>query len=104
MIKQDYRLIGLSAPKSGTLELLTTDKHTFWGVFDMADDRYKALFKWAKEDDDFWKTAWIAECWCEGVQDDGTPINAIITDIRQWDKRFKPFGMPDYDMSYPFNP
>lgn len=91
-MKSDFRLIGLSAPKSGTLELLNTDKETFWAPFDMSDDRYKALFNWAKNADDFWHTPWIAEVEHDRLGDDGCPIgNKRIISVRQWDLPYSPF-------------
>lgn len=83
-IKSDFRLIGLSKPNSATLTFLDTDKTTFWASFNISPDRFKALFKWAKESDDFWKTKWIAEIEHDGYYEDGTPKNPICTGVREW--------------------
>jgi hypothetical protein len=85
IIKSDFRLKGLSAPKSGTLELLHTDAEIFWCPFDIPDDRFKALFNFAKKSDNFWKPGWIAEVVHEGLNSDGLPINGRIVSIREWD-------------------
>mgnify|MGYP003435922543 CR=1 FL=1 len=84
-MKTDFRIVGLSAPKSATLEFLDTDKTTFWAVVDMPDDRYKALFNWAKSDDTFWKSKKVAEIEHDGFYEDGTPINPKMVAIREWD-------------------
>lgn len=97
-MKRDYRLIGLSnSGKTGTMELLDTDKTTFWADFDMPEDRIEALFKWAKSEDDFWKQAWIAEVECEKVEENGSPINAKILGIRMWDLPYKPYPQNKFD-------
>lgn len=91
-MKTDYRLRGLSSPRSGTLELLDSDKTTFWVPFNIPEDRYKALFNWAKEDDTFWKIAWIAEVEHESYSTIGCPIgNAQIVAVREWDLNYKPW-------------
>ena len=94
-MKIDYRLRGLSAPTSGTLELLDSDRTTFWVKFGMQDDRYKALFKWAKGDEEFWRTAWIAEVECESTTEEGTPLgkDSKIVAIREWDLPYKPWDI-----------
>jgi len=86
----DCRLIGLSAPRSGTMQLLDSDKETFWAPFEMSDDRYSALFKWAKDEDEFWKTPLIAKVECERLSEDGIPIgNQKIIEVREWDLLYK---------------
>jgi len=91
MMKTEYRLRGISNPKSGTLELLSSDKHTFWATFDMPKDRYDALFNWAKSDDCFWKDhAWIAVVEHEKIAEDGCPYgNQRIIEIKEWDLPYK---------------
>jgi hypothetical protein len=88
-----FRLRGLSNPKSGTLELLDSDRTTFWARFDMPKDRYDALFKWAKNDNTFWRTAWIVDVECESLNEDGTPYgkDLRIVDFREWDLYNKPW-------------
>lgn len=94
----DYRLIGISSSGVvGTMELLDTDKTTFWADFDMPKDRTDALFRWAKEEEDFWKQAWIAEVECEGVARDGSPLSAKIKGIRMWDLSYKPYPQWHFD-------
>lgn len=92
-MKTDCRLIGLSAPRSGTMELLDSDKELFWAPFDIPEDRYKALFNWAKGDDTFWRTAWIAEVEHDKLSKDGIPIgNQKIVAVREWDLPYRPWN------------
>lgn len=75
----NYRLVGLSAPKSATLHFLDTDKTTFWAPVDMTDDRYKALFAYIKND---WKkTKRVAVVEHDGVYEDGTPKNPVMIEM-----------------------
>lgn len=81
-MKSDFRLTGLSAPKSFTCR--TLDKEDiFWAKTNMTDERYKVLFHWAKTSYDFWKSIWIAVIEHDGLYEDGTPINPIVTEIRE---------------------
>lgn len=76
----EFLLTGLSAPKSFTCRTFEKED-IFWATTNMTDERYKALFKWAKETDDFWKTKWIAEIEHDGFFSDGTPKNPIVLSV-----------------------
>lgn len=78
-----FHLVGLSAPLSGTLELMDTDKHTFWAPFAFTKAKFKELFNWAKNDDNFWKAFWIANVEHDGLNEDGTPKNPKIISIEE---------------------
>jgi hypothetical protein len=85
-MKSDFRLVGLSRPRSMTLEFLHTDKETFWAVPEMPQDRFDALFNWAKSDDNFWKNKWVAEVEHSGFYEDGTPAEPKkVVAIRECD-------------------
>lgn len=81
--KHDFLLKGLSAPKSFTCYTMDGKESIFWAKSEMPDDRYKALFNWAKNTDDFWKSKWIAEVECDGLYEDGTPKNPVVLSIRE---------------------
>lgn len=76
-MKTDFKLVGITKPRSATLEFLHTDAETFWSVFDMPDERVDALFKFMEGN---WKTPMIAEVEHEGFYEDGTPTkpNKVI--------------------------
>ena len=82
VVTSDFRLVGLSKPKSFTLELLYTDKETFWATSEMAQDRFDALFIYCKNN---WKDKKIAEVKHNGLNEDGLPINPVVVNIREWD-------------------
>lgn len=81
--KSDFLLKGLSAPKSFTCYTMDGKETIFWAKTNMTDERYKALFNWAKNSDDFWKGKWIAEIEHEGLYEDGTPRNPIVLSVRE---------------------
>ena len=58
-------------------------ENIFWAKTNMADERYKALFNWAKSKDDFWKGKWIAEIEHDGLYEDGTPKNPVVLAVRE---------------------
>lgn len=82
-MKSDFLLKGLSAPKSFTCYTMDGKESIFWAKSNMPDDRYKALFNWAKTTDDFWKSKWIAEIEHDGLYDDGTPKNPFVVSVRE---------------------
>lgn len=82
-MKSDFLLKGMSAPKSFTCYTMDGRESIFWSKSNMTDDAYNALFRWAKNSDDFWKTKWIAEIEHDGVYSDGTPKNPLIIGIRE---------------------
>lgn len=81
-MKSDFLLKGLSAPKSFTCRTFGKED-IFWAKSKMPDDRYKALFNWAKSTDGFWESKWIAEIEHEGLYSDGTPINPFVVSVRE---------------------
>lgn len=86
-IKQDFPITGMSAPKSFTLHNFNKED-IFWATTTMTDDRYKALFNWAKSSEGgFWgkwnAPNWIAECEHDGLSQDGAPINCVVLAVRE---------------------
>jgi len=82
-MKSDFLLKGLSAPKSFTCYTMNGKESIFWAKTNMTDERYKALFNWAKNTDDFWKGKWIAEIEHDGFYEDETPKNPIVLAVRE---------------------
>lgn len=83
-MKSDFKLVGLSKPRSATLEFLHTDAETFWAKIDMPDDRIEALWGYVSGN---WKEKKIAEVECDGLYKDGTPINPRVVGIREWNEK-----------------
>ena len=79
----EFLLRGLSAPKSFTCQTMDAKQDIFWAKTNMTDERYKALFNWAKNTDDFWKSKWIAVIEHDGLYEDGTPKNPIVLSIKE---------------------
>jgi len=88
-IKTEYRLVGLSKPRSFTLNFLDTDRDTFWAKSDMSYERFNALWNYCKDN---WDVAKIAIVECDGFYEDKTPKNPMVIEVKEWDKRYKPFG------------
>jgi len=76
---QDYKLVGLSKGKRATLELLDTDRETFWTKIDMSDDRFEALWNYFGKD---YTDVKIAEVQCDYVTKCGAPINGKVINIK----------------------
>ena len=74
----DFRLKGLSKPKSFTCYPMNND-NIFWAKSEMTHERFNALFDFCK---DHWKEEKIAEIKHDGLYEDGTPINPIVINIR----------------------
>lgn len=81
-MKTEFRLIGLSKPRSATLQFLDTDKEIFWAKIDMPEDRIKALWDYVSGN---WDKKYIAEVEHSSVDKDGVPINAVMNGVREWD-------------------
>jgi len=81
-IKVEYRLAGLSKPRSFTLHFLDTDRDTFWAKSEMSYERFNAL----------WDKAKIAIVECDGFYEDKTPKNPMVIEVKDWDKLYPPFG------------
>jgi len=73
-----HRIYGMSSPRMFTMR---NDFGSWWAKSGLLDDRYKALFSWAKGDDDFWKQDIIGVVEFDKKASDGTPINGIITSV-----------------------
>lgn len=73
-----HQLKGMSAPKSFTF---VNNYGCWWAKSALPDDRRKALFKWAKEDDGFWKQDIIATVQFKKKSFDGTPIEAEVISV-----------------------
>lgn len=84
--RSDFKLVGLSKGKRATLELLYTDRETFWAKIDMDDDEFDSLWEFCSED---WKAKKIAVIEHDGLYPDLTPINPIMVDYREWDIKEK---------------
>ena len=82
-MKSDFSLIGLSRIKSMTCSNLYKED-IFWPKVDIPQDRFDALFNWARSTD-FWQIKWIAEIEHKGFYEDGTPRHHIVKAIREWD-------------------
>ena len=77
---KDYKLVGLSKGKRATLELLDTDRETFWAKIEMPNDRFKAMWDYCKGN---WKDIKIAEIECDYITEGGSPINAVMKGFRE---------------------
>lgn len=74
----DYKVVGMSAPKSFTL--YESDDHC-WATDGLPAGYYEALFKKAKDTDDFWKQEITATVECEGTGLHNAPINGVVKGI-----------------------
>ena len=88
----DFKLIGLSSPRSCTLTPLNNET-IFWANISMnfEEDKVAALWNYCKGN---WADRKIAEVEHEGLREDGTPVNPIVLNIREWD-------LEPYDIRYP---
>jgi hypothetical protein len=80
-ITQLFRLVGLSAGQKFTCSNFGKED-IFWAESGLSEDRYRALFKWAKSEDDFWKQKWVVIIEHEGLTYDGVPINGIVIEVK----------------------
>lgn len=78
----DFRLKGLSKPKSATLEFINTDKETIFATIEMPDEKIEALWGYCKGN---WEDAKIAEVEHDGFNTNGLPIKPKVIGIREWD-------------------
>lgn len=76
----EYKLVGLGKSKRATLELLDTDRETFWAEIDMPDDRFNALWDYCCGN---WEDTKIAEVECDYITKDGAPINGVMRGFRE---------------------
>lgn len=76
----NYRLVGITKPRSATLQFLDTDKITFWAKIDMPDDVINNLFEYCKGN---WGEKKIAVVKHDGLFENGTPIFPVIKEIKE---------------------
>lgn len=79
--KTDFKLIGLSKPFSMTCQPLDNE-NTFWPKVGIPPERFDALWNYCEGN---WKDKKIAEIEHEGLHYDGTPQNAVVVAVREWD-------------------
>lgn len=80
-MKSDFKLVGLSRKKSATCEPLNNE-NIFWTKVALTQDRFDALWNYCNEN---WNDKKIAEIEHEGMYDDGTPINGVLVNVREYD-------------------
>lgn len=76
----NFNLIGLSKRKSVTCAVIGGTEEMFWPKVDMSQDRFDAFWDYyatRKSDEKF--TAVIEH---QGLNDDGTPRNSILIEIK----------------------
>lgn len=78
-----FRLIGLSRPKSATLNFIDSDRTTFWAKVAMSDERFNALWAYCKDN---WGHPKIAIVEHDGVFNDGTPIAPVMVNVEEFEK------------------
>lgn len=78
-MKTDFKLTGLSKPKSFTCEPLDNE-NIFWAKSNMTQEQFNALWDYCAQD---WKVKKIAVIEHDGFYKDGTPINPIVISIRE---------------------
>lgn len=78
-LKSDFKLVGLSRPKSITCEPLNSED-TFHPKVAMEQDRFDALWNYKKNN---WSDKMIAEIEHEGLSIDGIPKNGVVVAVRE---------------------
>lgn len=78
-MKTEFKLVGLSKPKSFTLEL-SGSEDTFNATSEIPQDRFDALFNYCKNN---WGDKKIAEVQHDGFHNSGIPINPVVINIRE---------------------
>lgn len=78
--RSKHKLAGLSAGKRFTCFILGTEE-IFWAESGIPEDRYMALFNWAKSDGDFSLKYWFVMIEHEGVYEDGTPRKPVVVEV-----------------------
>jgi hypothetical protein len=82
-----YKVVGMSAPRSFTL--FESNDHC-WAKDGLSDGHYEALFKRAKNEDNFWKQEITSTVECEGTGVHNSPINGLVKEIFINGELFKP--------------
>lgn len=79
-MKTEYKLVGLSKGQRATLELLDTDRETFWAKIEMPQDRFNAVWNYCEGN---WEDKKIAEVECDYITPEGIPINPRMLGFRE---------------------
>ena len=77
-MESNYKVVGLSAPKSFTL--FESNDHC-WAKDGLPEGYYEALFKEAKGSDTFWKQEITATVEHEGKGVHNAPINGVVKEV-----------------------
>lgn len=78
--RKEFKLVGLSAGQKFTCN---TDKEDcFWVDSCLSEDRYRAMFRWAKSDDGFWKQKWVVVIQHQGLYKDGAPKKPVALEVK----------------------
>lgn len=77
---KEYKLVGLSAGQRFTCN--TDMEDVFWVDSCLTEDRWRAMFRWAKSQDDFWKQGWIVVIQHQGLYDDDCPKNPVALEVK----------------------
>lgn len=77
-MKSDFKLVGLSKPKSFTCNPLNNEEN-FWVTADMSKDRFDSLFDYMRGN---WEEVVIIELEHEGLREDGTPIKPKFVQLK----------------------
>jgi len=78
--KQIFRLVGLSLPKSITCETLSTEDH-FWPKNNLTQVEFDSLWEYFHTQDNDFGDMRFVQVTCDGLHEDGTPINGSIESI-----------------------
>lgn len=85
----DFRLIGLSKPKSAKITLLENTDDTISIPINMTIEKANELFKYLEGD---WETDKIAMVEHDRFNYDGFPLEGKLVGVRDWDL---PFNAPE---------
>lgn len=81
MKTETFKLVGLSKPKSATLE--SPDGLGFFSCpLEMAQDRFNALFNYFKKSQNSWTGNEKAVVRCESTDEDGYAINGTVIEVQ----------------------
>lgn len=86
-MEYNYKVVGLSAPKSFTL--YESNDHC-WAKDGLPEGYYESLFKKAKGSDTFWKQEIIATVECDGTGVHNSPINGVVKEVFINGESYKP--------------
>ena len=78
-MENKFKVVGMSAPRMFTCHSSTGE--IFWAKNGLSEEKYKELFKWAKNDDGFWKQKIRGLIEYENLGVGETPINGTLKSI-----------------------